>query len=266
MGDRLSRDAGTGLRRAHPGDAEPGPWDPRDDAALQAALATALLADDPGPEAEQRAVAAFRTARDAGTHRARTRHRDDWRPPAVRRGGRPVKATFAAVFTSIALGGVAVAAIGSVGSSENGTGGRTAHPSATAPAPPDAEASPSSSGSRGPGDDSSSAWDTEAHCRAYARVKDRGKTLDATAWQRLVAVAGGEDEVDAYCAERLVRPAATPSGPGDTDGSGEAGRAGEGAAEAGAGGAGGVAGNAGDPGSPGNGNPGTGRAGEGRGQ
>ncbi|WP_030245347.1 hypothetical protein, partial [Streptomyces sp. NRRL S-455] len=269
MGDRLSRDAGTGRRRVHPGDAETGPWDPRDDTALRAVLAAALLAEDLGPEAEQRAVAAFRTARDAGVHRARTRHRDDWRPPAVRRTGRPVKATFAAVFTSIAVGGVAVAAIGSVGSSANGTGGGTAHPSATAPVRPGGEASPDPSGSRGPGDGSSSALDAESHCRAYVRGRERGKTLDATAWRRLVAAAGGEGEVDAYCAERLPRPTATPSRAGDTDGAGDAngagdaGRPGEGAADAGTGG---TAGNAGDPGAPGNGNPGNGRTGEGKGR
>ncbi|MGW5868020.1 hypothetical protein ACWFRJ_38410 [Streptomyces sp. NPDC055239] len=34
-------------------------------------------------EAERRAVAAFRSARDEGTHRARTRPRDDWRPRAL---------------------------------------------------------------------------------------------------------------------------------------------------------------------------------------
>jgi len=31
------------------------------------------------PEGERRAVDAFRAARDAGTHRARTRRQDDWR-------------------------------------------------------------------------------------------------------------------------------------------------------------------------------------------
>ncbi|MCT9140317.1 hypothetical protein [Streptomyces violarus] len=248
MGDRLSGDGVPGRRRVHPGDAVTGPWGPGDDTALHTALAAALLADDPGPEAERRAVAAFRTARDAGAHRARTRHRDDWRLPAERRTGRPVKTTVAAVFTSIALGGVAVAAIGSVGSSANGTGGRTAHPSTLAPTRPGGETSPPSSGGPGRGDGSSSALDTEAHCRAYERVKDRGKALDATAWRRLVAAAGGEGEVDAYCAERLARATAAPSR------SGAPGRAGEGAADAGTG-------TAGKNGAPGNGNPGNGRAG-----
>ncbi|WP_436726234.1 hypothetical protein [Streptomyces sp. URMC 128] len=231
-----------------PGEAVPGPWDPRDDTALHTALAAALLAGDSGPEAERRAVAAFRTARDAGAHRARTRHRDDWRLPAQRFTGRPVKTTAAAVFTSIALGGVAVAAIGSAGSSANGTGERT-HPSAHAPARPGGETSPSSHGGPERPDGAPSAPDTEAHCRAYERVKDRGRTLDATAWQRLVAAAGGEDEVDGYCAKRLARATAAPS------------RTGEGASDADPG----TTGKSGTSGTRGNGNPGNGPAGGGRG-
>ncbi|MGX1618899.1 hypothetical protein ACWIF2_02450, partial [Streptomyces sp. NPDC055506] len=97
MGD-VSRDEVTGRRRVpvHPGEAVPGPWVLRDGTALPTALAAALLTGDPGPEAEQRAVAAFRTAVDAGTPPARTRGRDDWRPAAERRAGRPVKTLFAA--------------------------------------------------------------------------------------------------------------------------------------------------------------------------
>ncbi|MFG2023670.1 hypothetical protein [Streptomyces sp. NPDC048825] len=243
MGDRLSGDGVTGRRRVHPGDAVPGPWDLRDDTALQTALAAAVLASDLDPEAEQRAVAAFRAARGARAHRARTRRRDDWRLPAERRAGRRVKTTFAAVFTSLAVGGVAVAAIGSAGSSADGTGQKTPHPSVTAPARPGGETSPASSGP-GPSDSSSSAQDTEAHCRAYEQVEDRGKTLDATAWQRLVAAAGGESKVAAYCAEQLARATATPSRSGDR------GKSGAGAADAGTG-------TAGNTGTSGNGNPGS---------
>ncbi|MFF7788724.1 hypothetical protein [Streptomyces sp. NPDC007991] len=234
-----------------PGEALPGSWDPRGDTALHTALAAALRAGDPGPEAERRAVAAFRTARDTGAHRARTRHRDDWRLPVRRRNGRPVKTTAAAVFTSIALGGVAVAAIGSVGSPANGTGEGT-HPSAPASVRPGGETSPPSHDGPGRSDGSSSAQDTEAHCRAYERVKDRGRTLDATAWRRLVAAAGGEDEVDGYCAERLARATAAPSR------SGASGRPGEDAADTGTGAAG-------KGGTPGDRNPGNGPAGGGKG-
>ncbi|MEU0218704.1 hypothetical protein ABZ281_27970 [Streptomyces sp. NPDC006265] len=212
MGDRLSRGGATGRRRVHPGDAADGPWDPSDDTALHTALSAALSADDPGPGAERRAVAAFRTARDAGAHGARTRHRDDWRLPAPGRTGRPVKTTVAAVFTSIALGGVAVAAIGSVGLPANGTGGTT--PS-SAPARPGGQATQVPSDGPGRDDGPSSAPDTAAQCRAYERVEGRGAVLGATAWQRLVAAAGGEDEVDAYCAERLARSTAAPGRSGD---------------------------------------------------
>ncbi|MFH9060028.1 hypothetical protein ACH4GM_02175 [Streptomyces coeruleorubidus] len=251
MGDRLSRDGVTGRRRGRPGEAVPGPWDPRDDTALHTVLAAALLAGDPGPEAERRAVAAFRTARDAGAHRARTRHRDDWRLPAQRRTGRPVKTTAVALFTSVALGGVAVAAIGSVGSSANGSGKRP-HPSALAPTRPGDAASSAPSGGPGRHDGPPSAQDTEAHCRAYERVKERGRTLDATAWQRLVAAAGGEDEVDGYCAQLPARPTAAPSR------SGVPGRPHEGAADAGTG-------TAGKGGTPGAGDPGNGPADGGKG-
>ncbi|GAA2383606.1 hypothetical protein [Streptomyces coeruleofuscus] len=247
MGDRLSRDGITGRRRVCPGEAVAGPWDPRDDTALHTVLVAALLAGDPDPEAERRAVAAFRTARDTGEHRARTRYRDDWRLPARRRTGHPVKTTAAAVFTSIALGGVAVGAIGSNDSSVSGTGEGT-HPSVLTPARPGDESSSASSGVPGRRDGSPSAQDTEAHCRAFERVEDRGRTLDATAWQRLVAAAGGEDEVDGYCAARLARPTTAPSR------SGVPGRPPEGAGTVGKGGS-----------TPGNGNPGNGPADGGKG-
>ncbi|MCK8434492.1 hypothetical protein G3I77_16130 [Streptomyces sp. D2-8] len=256
MGDRLSRDGVTGSRQVRPGDAVPGWWDPQDDSALHTVLAAALRADDPGPEAEHRAVAAFRAARDAGAHRARTRHGDDWRPHAAPRTGRQVKTAFAAVFTSIALGGVAVAAIGSAGPSADGTGGRAARPSALAPARPDGETSSASSGGPGRAAGSSSAQDTEARCRAYERVKDRGKVLDATAWQRLVAAAGSEDKVDAYCAERLARSTAEADRSGGPDGPGGAGA---GAADPGTG-------TAGNSGTTGKRNPGNGRPGGGKGE
>ncbi|MBB4712841.1 hypothetical protein BJ965_002723 [Streptomyces luteogriseus] len=253
MGDRLSRGGATGRRRVHPGDAADGPWGPRDDTALRAVLTAALTADDPGPEAERRAVAAFRTARDAGAHGARTRHRDDWRLPAPGRTGRPVKTTAAAVFTSIALGGVAVAAIGSVGSPANGTGG-TAPSSAPAPARSGGQATQVPSDGPGRGGPSS-APDTAAQCRAYERVEGRGTALGATAWQRLVAAAGGEDEVDAYCAERLARSTAAPGGSGDP------GKPGDVVVNPGAG-----AGAAGNRGTTGKGSVGNGRPGGGKGE
>jgi hypothetical protein len=148
--------------------------------------------------------------------------------------------TLGVVFASLTLGGVAVAAIGSVGSSTDGDGaGRgTAHPSAVAPDQPGGEASSASSGVPGPTDGPATAQDTEAHCRAYEQVKDRGKALDARAWQRLVTAAGGKDKVAAYCSEQLARATATPSRTADN------GRAGSAGASGNSGGTGNAAGNA----------------------
>ncbi|MFE0509868.1 hypothetical protein [Streptomyces sp. NPDC058964] len=98
---------------------------------------------------------------------------------------------------------------------------------------------------------------TEAHCRAYAQTKDRGKALDATAWQRLVAAAGGKDEVAAYCSELLARAAAEPGKQAGT------GRPGAGATNGGTG----TSGKTGSPGSgtSGNSTPGNDTSGNGTG-
>ncbi|MEU1445955.1 MULTISPECIES: hypothetical protein [Streptomyces] len=225
MGERLGGDGVPGRRRVHPGGAASDPWEVPEAATLETELGAVLRGGPLDPEAERRALTAFRTAHDAGAHRARTRRRDDWRLPAERRAGRPVKMTLGVVFASLTLGGVAVAAIGSVGSSTDGDGaGRgTAHPSAVAPDQPGGEASSTPSGVPGPTDGRpATAKDTEAHCRAYEQVKDRGKALDARAWQRLVTAAGGKDKVAAYCSEQLARATAEPSRTADN---GKAGRA-----------------------------------------
>ncbi|MCC5477053.1 hypothetical protein [Streptomyces barringtoniae] len=211
MGERLSGDGGPSRRRVQAGTVS-GASEAADVTALETVLAAVLRTGDVDPRAEQRAVAAFRDAGATGARRARTRRRDDWRPAAERRAGRTVRMTFGAVFASVALGGVAVAAIGSAGSSTGGAGAgpRTGQPSAVAPARPGGTApSAPSAGSR-PTDRPPSAKDTQAHCRAYEQVRSRGKALDATAWQRLVTAAGGKDKVAAYCSEQLTRATATP--------------------------------------------------------
>lgn len=227
MGERQGGDGVPGRRRVHPGGAASDPWEVRDAATLETELGAVLRGGHLDPEAEQRALTAFRAAHDAGARRARTRRRDDWRLPAERRAGRPVKMTLGVVFASLTLGGVAFATIGSVGSSTDGAGagaGRgTAHPSAVAPDQPGGGASSASSGGPGPTDRPATAQDTEAHCRAYEQVKDRGKALDSRAWQRLVTAAGGKDKVAAYCSEQLAGATATPS---TTAGNGKAGNAG----------------------------------------
>ncbi|SEE86843.1 hypothetical protein SAMN05216533_4069 [Streptomyces sp. Ag109_O5-10] len=234
MGERLSGDGLRGRRRVRPGGTLSDPRDAGDDTALEAALAAAVRADDHGPQGERQAVAAFRAAHAAGAYRVSTRRRDDWRPAAERRVRRPVRLTFGVVCASLALGGVAVAAIGSVGSSTEGAGhGRgTPNPSATAPNRPGGAASAPSSGKGRPTDRPATDQETEAHCRAYDQVQGHGKALDATAWKRLIAAAGGTDKVAAYCAEQLAAATAKPS---RSTGSGKSGKsAGNSAATAGA--------------------------------
>lgn len=223
MGERQSGGGMSDRRRVHPGGiasghgsgpAAGGPRAVLDDDALEALLAAAMLRHPADAQGEQRAVAAFRAAREAGLHRTRGRRRDDWRPRGQRRPRRSLKAALSLFAASLTLGGVAVAAIGSSDSSDERGDGRGGSPSSATSAPdrPGAEGSPSASdsGSARPGHPGT-AQDTEAQCRAYEQVKDRGKALDSTAWQRLVTAAGGENKVAAYCAEQLARATAEPT-------------------------------------------------------
>ncbi|MFE1880378.1 hypothetical protein [Streptomyces diastatochromogenes] len=210
MGERHSGDE-PGRRRGHPGGTVLGPAPAdrdRRDAAFEARLAAALrrgaASGGIDPEAEQRAVAAFRAARDAGAHASRTRRRDDWRPRESRGARLSLKATLSVFLASVTLGGVAFAAIDSVGSAKHDDGRRT-RPSSSAPEQPGAKPTAPESGapSTRPGHPAT-AKDTLAHCRAYEQIKDRGKALDATAWQRLVTAAGGAENVAAYCSEQIA--------------------------------------------------------------
>ncbi|PAZ15976.1 hypothetical protein CLM62_10960 [Streptomyces sp. SA15] len=123
-----------------------------------------------------------------------------------------MRAAVALSLAGLTLSGVAVAAIGVVRSSDDGHGDRRPpQPSTTASSRAGAGASPAKTHTPGasvtPGH-RATAQDTEAHCRAYEKVKGRGKALDATAWQRLVDAADGEKNVAAYCAEQLAQPSA----------------------------------------------------------
>ncbi|KUN79853.1 hypothetical protein AQJ66_27270 [Streptomyces bungoensis] len=231
MGEGLSGGGVPGRRRG-PGGVLSGSADRGDDAALETFLSAALRTETLDPRAEQRAVAAFRAARDTGAHRAHARRRDDWRAPGRRRPRRSLKMTFGAVFASLTLGGVAVAAIGSVGPSHGGGGADrdTTHPSALAPHRPGAAASPAHSGATEPTGGPAAARDTEAHCRAYEQVGGHGKALEAKVWRQLVKAAGGRSEVAAYCSERLTRATAAPSGSAADRGSDSAGTGSSGAA------------------------------------
>ncbi|MFF4209930.1 hypothetical protein ACFYZE_11365 [Streptomyces sp. NPDC001796] len=225
MGDRHS-DGGAFARRRAGAD---GPVAHGSSAAglpdLEAALGHALRTDALDATAERRAVAAFRAARDAGVHKeARTRRRDDWR---ARRSpaGRRVKATVALFLATFTLGGVAIAAIGSPDSAgspqDEAPGQRRPSPTGSQPSRTAPEAAePTTPAASDPQDRPPTAKDIQAHCRAYASVKGRGRALNSTAWQRLLAAAGGEDKVAAYCADQLSqartgdagRPAGEPNG------------------------------------------------------
>ncbi|MFG2555617.1 RNA polymerase sigma factor [Streptomyces sp. NPDC048581] len=154
--------------------------------------------------AEQSALAAFRSARTAVDGALRTRRRDDWRPrPRTQRWARGGALT---LVTSTLLGGIAFASIGVMDSGQHhapqaGTSDSTRRP----PAPTPGEQDSPSTGSGTPPTASTplpgTAKDVQAHCRVYEKVKDRGHALNATAWQRLVRAAGGEQQVASYCAQ-----------------------------------------------------------------
>jgi hypothetical protein len=216
MGARHGEGRDAGPRPAH-GDA-PG---------MESLLAAALRTERVDAEGERRAVAAFRAALDAEPGRAaRTRRRDDWRPRDGRRAGRSLKTALSVLLASLTLGGVAYAAMGGGGSAPDADGpdrtrpsmatdGASVQPVATprpatprAPTPGAATTPPTASA---PSKPSATARETAAHCRAYERLEGRGKALEATAWQRLVAAAGGEENVEAYCTEQRAgqaRPSA----------------------------------------------------------
>ncbi|MGW3092665.1 hypothetical protein ACWDCC_04370 [Streptomyces sp. NPDC001102] len=205
MGERQGDGSGHGRRRVHPGEAVPGSEEWAGGPRLESLLVGAMRSGALDTEAEQRAVAAFRAARDAGAHQARTRRRDDWRPGAQRRTRRSLKATLALILGGLTLSGAAYAAIGTVGSShahhdDRRQGVPAAGTDAPAATPADGSATP---GAAGASHHPETAKDIDAHCRAYENADGNGKALASTAWQRLIADAGGERKVGAYCAERL---------------------------------------------------------------
>ncbi|MGW1952572.1 hypothetical protein ACWCPI_07365 [Streptomyces sp. NPDC001920] len=221
MGEQQSGGGSTGRRRVHPDGrvSGPGPALALDEAELEALLVAAVLRGHrPDTEGEQRAVAAFRAARAARAAQTGTRRRDDWRPREQRRLARSVKTLLSLFAVSLTLGGVAVAAIGSADAPDTSAGDRGR--AASSSGAPDRPAAGDSAGPSDAGKPAhpSTAQDTEARCRAYSQVEERGNALDAAAWERLVSAAGGADKVKAYCAEQL---AAAKTGPSQApDGSG----------------------------------------------
>ena len=241
MGERRSDDGLFGRRRVHPGGTVSEPRPEGGTPGFESLFAAVVRVEGTDTEAEQRAVAAFRAARDSGAHRARTRRRDDWRPRRPRSARLSAKVTLSVLLASLTLGGVAVAAIGSAGSAPDHDGGT--RPSARASTSAAQQSAPAAE-STAPGTSSArphhpaTAQDTVAHCRAYEQIQSRGKALDATAWQRLVTAAGGEKNVAAYCAEQMAhaggdtngnkgdKPRNSPSSGGNSGNSGNGGSSG----------------------------------------
>ncbi|MFD3531256.1 hypothetical protein [Streptomyces sp. NPDC058664] len=200
---------------------------------VEAALAAALRPTGVDDASARAAVAAFRTARDTGLHASgRTGRREDWRPAPERRPGRSLKTALAALAASLTLGGVAIAATVPLDLFDE-TEARESEPhrSASAPLPSEEPAGPrpepplpgSPSSLRAPATHpvphatvtataaTRSASTVESLCRAYEKVVGKGRAMEATAWKRLVAAAGGKD-VPSYCAS-LPTSEATPPPP-----------------------------------------------------
>ncbi|MFB6705002.1 hypothetical protein ACFCW6_09840 [Streptomyces sp. NPDC056333] len=203
---------------------------------VAALLTAAQRTGQAGPVAEQRALDAFRAARDEGAHAPvslmRRRRRDDWRPVDRWRGVRSVRAVVAGLTAVVALGGVAMAAGSGTMPGPFGEGGhdrpRPAHPANSAPAEPGGthRGTPtprSDSTQQGPTDAPATgrasrhpdqAQDDVALCRAYRHVQGSGKASDATAFDRLASAAGGASAVPDYCDDLLAAPPSKGNGTG----------------------------------------------------
>lgn len=178
-------------------------------------LAAAVRSAKQRDGAQERAVAAFREARDQGAHSARTRRRDDWRPRPRGLARWSLRTTVGTLVAGVTLGGVAMAGIGAVGDApgddaeQRPTPRRSAAGSPGRPTPeqvgPPATVPAPSHAPRLSAGHPDQAGDTLAKCHAYASVRGRGEALDSPAWQRFLAEAGGEASVDAYCAAERAR-------------------------------------------------------------
>ncbi|MFD9970998.1 hypothetical protein ACFWYA_23120 [Streptomyces sp. NPDC059011] len=211
---------------------------------LEALLAAARRPSAPDPAARERALAAFRTARDAGLHAAplpwwRRRGRDDWRSAAERRRSRLlVRGLIAGIFAA-SLGGMAVAAgTGAIpspfGGGEEPAPGRSPEPTRTRQTErtPEAPVMPprTSEGATEPGQAPGAAVSADdlAHCRAYlAALERKGLPPRGEAMARLEARAGGPEAVWAWC-EGLLAVEDRPPGHGTGQGGGPKGEPGAG--------------------------------------
>ncbi|MFF3325602.1 hypothetical protein [Streptomyces sp. NPDC002889] len=213
MGDRAQRQP---QARSH--SQPPAQWQARQskEPSLDELLAAAARPVAGTPEAGERALAAFRAARDAGALDSPTRRRDDWRPRAPRLRAVWVKIGIGTVLGGVMLGGVAMAS-GAIPTpfGEPSTGQSTApgtsSGTSSGPAQQSASAAPSmSTAPTAPADKGTwgerppTAKDVLAHCRAYKNQQRHGAAADSGLRQRLEAEAGGGPEaVTAYCARLL---------------------------------------------------------------
>ncbi|MFD9089265.1 hypothetical protein ACFVZ0_21135 [Streptomyces prasinus] len=216
---------------------------------VEALLAGALIEEGVDAGSEQRAVAAFREAREAGAHRTRTRRRDDWRPRGPGLGRFSVRLTLSVLVAGLGLGGVAVAGMGATGTATDGSrqgGTRSPVPAVTStPSGSPSEGSPDGpsegligepsaarSPAAGPGAGSLPAVperalrseDAAARCRASEKAGGRGEEPEQADRKRLSAAAGGAPggaaNVEAHCAGRS-RPASGGARPGGTGAPGD---------------------------------------------
>lgn len=197
---------------------------------LLAAAAGPLAVDPARAEARQaEALAAFRAAREAGRRpRDVTRRGDDWRHRTwwgVRRprgrAGRPSGPVrvLTALAVVAAVGGITVATgSGAIplpfgpahgpahpvapGSGPGEPGGPGPMEPSTAPSAKDSGPRAGEAGESVPPGASEEEQSPAGLCRAYERASGDGTAMDATAFQRLVAAAGGRSAVGDYC-ERI---------------------------------------------------------------
>ncbi|RFC72678.1 hypothetical protein [Streptomyces sp. AcE210] len=192
-----------------------GPAGPEGAGDFETLLAAAVRSAKQRDGAQERAVAAFREARDQGAHSARTRRRDDWRPRPRGLARWSLRTTVGTLVAGVTLGGVAMAGIGAVGDAPGddaeqrptpgpSTSGFPGWPTPEQVRPPATVPAPSRAPGRSAGHPDQ-AGDTLAKCHAYASVRGRGEALDSPVWQRFLAEAGGEASVDAYCAAERAR-------------------------------------------------------------
>ncbi|NNJ08086.1 hypothetical protein HHX38_28735 [Streptomyces sp. PKU-MA01144] len=217
---------------------------------LEALLAAARRPGAPDPAARESALAAFRTARDAGLHAApvpwwRRRGRDDWRPAAERRRGRLLVRGLIAGIVAAWLGGMAVAAgTGAIpspfGGGEEPGPGRSPEPTRTRqmervptqtpgfPVTPSQTPAGATEPGPQPGATVPAAADV-ALCRAYLAALEReGVPPRGEAMARLEARAGGPEAARAWCEGLLLTVERQPPGHGTGQGGGPKGEPGAG--------------------------------------